>query len=167
MAVMSGGVLQQYDAPDIVYNHPVNTFVAGFLASPPMNLLEMTLSAGPSGAPVMASGGLRLTVPDAYAQSVKPWVGKTVILGIRSEDLHEKQENAGWQPIEGDVVALEALGAEVILVLAPRGIPGKEISARLGRNFSAAIASNQRLFVDGNEIRLFDPGTTNAIARRA
>jgi multiple sugar transport system ATP-binding protein len=167
ICIMKDGQMIQAGAPLDVYRNPVNTFVAGFLASPPMNLLEMTLSAGPSGAPVMASGGLRLTVPDAYAQSVKPWVGKTVILGIRSEDLHEKQENAGWQPIEGDVVALEALGAEVILVLAPRGIPGKEISARLGRNFRAAIASNQRLFVDGNEIRLFDPGTTNAIARRA
>ncbi len=39
MAVMSGGILQQYDAPDIVYNHPVNTFVAGFVGSPAMNLL--------------------------------------------------------------------------------------------------------------------------------
>lgn len=39
MAVMSGGLLQQYDAPAIVYNHPVNTFVAGFVGSPAMNLL--------------------------------------------------------------------------------------------------------------------------------
>ncbi|MCC6674413.1 MAG: ABC transporter ATP-binding protein [Thermomicrobiales bacterium] len=44
MAVMSGGLLQQYDAPDIVYNHPVNTFVAGFVGSPAMNLLPVTIA---------------------------------------------------------------------------------------------------------------------------
>ncbi|MCO5221483.1 MAG: ABC transporter ATP-binding protein [Thermomicrobiales bacterium] len=43
MAVMSGGLLQQYDAPDIVYNQPVNTFVAGFVGSPAMNLLSATV----------------------------------------------------------------------------------------------------------------------------
>ncbi len=43
MAVMSGGLLQQYDAPDTVYNHPVNTFVAGFVGSPAMNLLPATV----------------------------------------------------------------------------------------------------------------------------
>ena len=43
MAVMSGGLLQQYDAPDIVFNHPVNTFVAGFVGSPAMNLLPATV----------------------------------------------------------------------------------------------------------------------------
>ncbi len=43
MAVMSGGLLQQYDAPDIVYNHPINTFVAGFVGSPAMNLLPATV----------------------------------------------------------------------------------------------------------------------------
>ena len=43
MAVMNGGFLQQYDAPDVVFANPVNTFVAGFVGSPAMNLVEMTV----------------------------------------------------------------------------------------------------------------------------
>jgi multiple sugar transport system ATP-binding protein len=167
ICIMKDGRLIQAGAPLEVYRNPVNTFVAGFLASPPMNLLEMRLSADPSGAFVMSCGSLRLRLPDAYAESARPWLGKTLILGIRPEDLHETQEDPGWHPIEGDVVALEALGAEVILVLAPRGIPGKEISARLGRNYRATVGSAQRLFADGDEIRLFDPETTNTVMRRA
>jgi len=167
ICIMKDGKMIQAGAPLEVYRNPANTFVAGFLASPPMNLLEMQLSADTAGALLMSCGALRLAVPTAYVESAKPLVGKTVILGIRPEDLHEKQGQAGWQPVDGDVVALEALGAEVILVLAPRGIAGKEISARLGRNYRAAVGGAQRLFIDGDEVRLFDPETTNALARRS
>jgi ABC-type sugar transport system ATPase subunit len=165
ICIMKDGRLIQAGAPLEVYRNPVNTFVAGFLSSPPMNLLEMRMSADPSGTLLMSAGAWRLPVPRAYAHSAKRLAGKSVILGIRPEDLHERQEQAGWQPVDGDVVALEALGPDVILVLAPRGIPGREVSAKLGRNYRAAVGSGQRLFLDGEEIRLFDPETATALAR--
>jgi hypothetical protein len=79
--------------------------------------------------------------------------------------LHEKQLDPTWQPVEGEVVALEALGAEVILVLAVQGLARRELSARLDRHYRATVGSFQRLYIDVSEIRLFDLETTIAVPR--
>ena len=60
MAVMSGGVLQQYDSPEHVFDHPVNTFVAGFVGSPAMNLIALDVVANGTGADVAKQGWLEL-----------------------------------------------------------------------------------------------------------
>src|SRR6478672_3323427 len=57
MAVMSGGVLQQYDSPDQVFEHPVNTFVAGFVGSPAMNLITLDVVANGTGAMLQSKDG--------------------------------------------------------------------------------------------------------------
>ena len=64
------------------------------------------------------------------------------------------------------MVAIEALGAEVVLIAALAGHAGIEISARLGRDYRAAVGSAQRLHLDLMEMQLFDSETTNAVPRR-
>jgi ABC-type sugar transport system ATPase subunit len=167
ICIMKDGRVVQVGAPLEVYRNPVNTFVAGFLASPPMNLVEARLVADGGGPPAIEAGGLRLPLPEAYVDSCRARVGAAVILGIRPEDMHEKPFDPAWQPLNGEVVALEALGAEVVLVLTVPGFARKELSARLDRHYRAPIGSPQRLYVDVSEIRLFDPETTQAIPRRA
>jgi hypothetical protein len=66
-------------------------------------------------------------------------------------------------PLDLRVVAIEALGPEVILIAALPG--GPEIAARMGRDFTAPIGSTQRVFLDPAAIHLFDPATTKAIPR--
>ncbi|MFZ5790829.1 MAG: ABC transporter ATP-binding protein [Pseudomonadota bacterium] len=167
ICIMKDGRVVQVGAPLEVYRNPVNTFVAGFLASPPMNLIEARLVADAGGLPAIEAGDLRLPLPDAYADSCRARVGAAVILGIRPEDIHEKPLDPAWQALDGEVVALEALGAEVVLVLTVRGLARKELSARLDRHYRAPVGGPQRLYVDISEIRLFDPETTQAIPRRA
>lgn len=116
---------------------------------------------------MIEAGTIRLPMPQPYVENCRSRIGSPIILGIRPEDLHEKQPDPAWQPVEGEVVALEALGAEVILVLAVQGLARKELSARLDRHYRATVGSLQRLYVDVSEIRLFDPETTIAVPRGA
>jgi multiple sugar transport system ATP-binding protein len=167
ICIMKQGRIVQVGEPLEVYRNPANTFVAGFLASPPMNLIEARLEAADGGALVVAAEALRLRIPAAYAETYRPYAGKPVIFGIRAEDIHDRPEKPDWQPIEASVVALEALGAEVVLVLSLGGSGKTEFAARLDRSYRAPVGSTQRLHVDLAEMQLFDPTTSNAISRPA
>jgi multiple sugar transport system ATP-binding protein len=167
ICIMKQGRIVQVGEPLEVYRNPANTFVAGFLASPPMNLIEARLEAVDGGALVVAAQALRLRVPAAYAEAYRPHAGKPVIFGIRAEDIHDRPEKPDWQPIEASVVALEALGAEVVLVLSLGGSGKTEFAARLDRSYRAPVGSTQRLHADLAEMQLFDPTTSNAISRPA
>jgi multiple sugar transport system ATP-binding protein len=165
ICIMKDGRIVQVGRPLEVYRNPANTFVAGFLASPPMNLINARLLPQDDGGLALEADGVRADVPPAYRDAYRAYAAKPVILGIRAEDIHDQPANPAWQPIEATVVALEALGAEVVLVLALPGQAKKEISARLGRTYRAPVSSRQRLYLDLNEMQLFDPETTNAIPR--
>jgi ABC-type sugar transport system ATPase subunit len=167
ICIMKQGRIVQVGHPLEVYRNPANTFVAGFLASPPMNLIEARLEAADGGALAIVREGLRLSLPAAYAEAYRPLVGKQVVFGIRAEDIHDRPEKPGWQAIDAPVVALETLGAEVVLILSLGGASKTEFAARLDRSYRAPIGSTQRLYADLAEMQLFDPSTTNAIARPA
>ncbi len=162
ICIMKDGRVVQVGPPLEVYRNPVNTFVAGFLASPPMNLLQARLEADEAGGLAAVHGGLRLPVPPAYGAACAPFRGRPIVLGIRPEDLYERPVADGI-PVDLRVVAVEALGPETVLVAEIPG--GAEISARLGRAFTAPIGAVQRLYVDSRQIHLFDPATTLAVAR--
>src|SRR5690349_6175371 len=89
VAVLRGGVLQQYDTPRALYNQPANVFVATFIGSPAMNLYEAGLSTdGASGSrPAVVLGSQRLDLPAPVAAHVAAYQGRKVIVGIRPEDL--------------------------------------------------------------------------------
>jgi multiple sugar transport system ATP-binding protein len=89
VAVLQGGVLQQYDTPRALYDRPANVFVATFIGSPAMNLYEAGLSAdGASGTrPAVVLGSQRLDLPAPVAARVAAYQGRKVIVGVRPEDL--------------------------------------------------------------------------------
>src|SRR5213082_2064117 len=92
VAVMSKGVLQQVDAPQRLYDRPENLFVAGFIGTPPMNLLEGTVSV--NGGVSVDVGGNTLAIPDqalANYPRLRDWNGRNVIVGLRAGDLHPAQ----------------------------------------------------------------------------
>ena len=162
MCIMHEGRVVQVGAPLEVYRNPVNIFVAGFLASPPMNLLQARLEGG-DGALEVVLDGLRLPVPAALQGACAPYRDKPVVFGIRPEDLYADGGAGGRTPLNVRVVTLEALGPEVVLVAS---LPdGREVSARLERSYAAAIGSEQRLHADLEMMHLFDPATGEAITR--
>jgi multiple sugar transport system ATP-binding protein len=161
ICIMKDGRIVQVGPPLEVYRNPADIFVAGFLASPPMNLLPARLEGDGDGLAAI-HGTLRLPIPPAYRTAYGGWRDKPVMLGIRPEDLYERVPAAGVA-VDAAVIAVEALGPETVLVAQIAG--GAEISARLGRNFTARPGAAQRLFVDALQIHLFDPQTTQAIPR--
>ena len=86
IVVMNEGIIQQVDAPDTVYNHPVNKFVAGFIGSPTMNFLDCMVVRKNAGLYVTTKG-MSLRIPDRYTQLAEKYIDREVILGIRPEHL--------------------------------------------------------------------------------
>jgi ABC-type sugar transport system ATPase subunit len=162
ICIMKDGRIVQVGRPLEVYRNPVDTFVAGFLASPPMNLLEARLEADGPARLVAVHGALRLPIPREFEAAYGAYANKPVILGIRPEDLYDRPIVDGAS-FDSRVVAVEALGPETVLVSEIAG--GAEIAARLGRGFSARAGETQRLHLDSRQLQLFDPTTTLAIPR--
>jgi multiple sugar transport system ATP-binding protein len=157
ICIMNQGRIVQTGPPMEVYRNPADTFVAGFLASPPMNLLSADLA----GQAVVVAG-VSIPLRESHQGALAAFRDRPVILGIRPEDL-SPDPRPGTLPLDLRVVAIEALGPEVILIASLEG--GRELAARLGRDFSAPIGSTQRLHLDPATIHLFDPATTRAIPR--
>ena len=108
---------------------------------------------------------MRLRVPTPYTPAYRTYNAQAAIFGIRPEDVHAEPSDPGWQPIDVEVVAVETLGAEVVLIAGIPGLEGVEFAARLGRHYRAPIGSMQRLYLDLAEMHLFDPRTTMAVPR--
>jgi multiple sugar transport system ATP-binding protein len=165
ICIMNAGRIVQVGAPMEVYRNPADTFVAGFLASPPMNLLAARIEGGAADGLAVVCNGLRLPLTVAPDGPQGAWRDRPVILGIRPEDIRDPLVGAAGLLVDLQVVAVEALGPEVILVGSLPGLDAPEIAARMGRDFSARIGSSQRVAIDPDAIHLFDPETKKAITR--
>ena len=163
ICIMNAGRIVQVGAPMEVYRNPADTFVAGFLASPPMNLLAARIEPAASSGLAVVSNGLRLPLVEAPDGAYGPWRDRAVILGIRPEDIREAKSGAAGLMVDLQVVAVEALGPEVVLVGSLPGPGAPEIAARLGREFTARIGAKQRVVIDPHAIHLFDPETKKSI----
>jgi multiple sugar transport system ATP-binding protein len=120
VAVLRKGVLQQTDTPQTLYEHPVNVFVAGFIGSPAMNLLEATLTAT-GGSMAVEFGGFTVPVPDevlASRPALREYGGRQIVLGIRPEDMEDASlvsNSPAERRITSTVDLREALGSDVIV----------------------------------------------------
>ena len=142
VAVMRKGELQQAAEPQELYDHPVNLFVAGFIGSPSMNMLEATLQRD-DGAMKVVTGSQEIRL-DQETLSQRPalqrYEGRTIVLGIRPEDLEDYQlagETAHGGTLKGTVTLREALGAEIMVHFAVDARPAftadvKELAEDVG-----------------------------------
>jgi multiple sugar transport system ATP-binding protein len=120
VAVLKKGELQQVDAPQFLYDHPTNLFVAGFIGSPAMNMVEADLVREDGGL-FATFGSTRLRVADEVVSErpgIRAYEGHRVIAGIRPENM----EDASIMPVipedrrmKVDIVLREALGSEVLV----------------------------------------------------
>jgi len=112
VAVMSKGLLQQVDAPQRLYDRPQNLFVAGFIGTPPMNLLECTVSAN-GGVSIRLGGDTVPIAEQALANypGLRGSDGRRVIVGLRAGDLHPQGQD-GLPTITARVQLVESLGGE-------------------------------------------------------
>jgi multiple sugar transport system ATP-binding protein len=147
VAVMRGGVLQQVDEPQRLYEHPANLFVASFIGSPPMNLVEATVE--PPGLKV---GAQTLAVPEVPA--LTRYAGRTVALGIRPEALGDAALNPSCPPeqrLRGSVRLTEALGSALLVHIGIEAAPVVREEVLEGGEADAVVA--QELRADAEERR--------------
>jgi len=142
VAVMRKGELQQAAEPQELYDHPVNLFVAGFIGSPAMNMLEATLQRDDGGLKVV-TGSQEIPLGEETMHerpALHGYEGRTIVLGIRPEDLEDYQlagDTAHGGRLEGTVTLREALGAEIVVHFAVDAPPAftaevKELAEDIG-----------------------------------
>ena len=144
VVVMNEGVMQQVGTPTEIYDRPANLFVAGFIGSPAMNLMEGELAGGTfSGAGVSIAG---LSGPKGR-----------VTLGFRAEDA-SVVESGG--EIDAPVYALELLGDATMLTVRAAGT---FVSVKAHKDYRAGIGDHVSIAVPAGICHLFDPETTARI----
>jgi multiple sugar transport system ATP-binding protein len=152
VAVMKKGVLQQVDRPQVLYDRPVNLFVAGFIGSPAMNLLHAELErAGDSWTLVLGSHKLQLA-PELLAErpALAAYEGRPLVVGIRPEDISDEALEPGpsGSQLELDAELVEAMGSDVLVhvtVDTPQVLTddAKELAADVGTDVEV-LESNAR-----------------------
>jgi len=162
VAILSDGVLQQLGTPEEVYDRPVNAFVAAFIGSPSMNLVDATLERDGDGLAV-AFAGARIPLA-ADATSARPGLaeraGGPVKVGLRPEDFGRP----GGAPIDVHVTRLESLGSELVAYLTPAGATdGPVMTARLDRGEKLEQGEPARVTVDVTRLYFFDAVTGDAV----
>jgi multiple sugar transport system ATP-binding protein len=185
VAVMRDGLLQQVDTPQNLYKHPTNLFVAAFIGSPPMNLVEARVVGN-----ILSFAGFELPVADGV--DLSSYEARTVILGIRPSDLEDRDvwHNDELPTIEVRADVTEELGSEINVIfsidappvqteetLAAASDEGEDLlrledraqfCARVDPRSNAKPGSIVTLSVDPSRFHYFDPETGAAIdARRA
>lgn len=167
ICIMKDGDIVQVGEPMEVYRNPANTFVASFLATPPMNLLSGRFDSGSGGLAAVVET-CRLPVPEAYRAAYAGHAGQPVIVGLRPEDFHRTALGDGRSaPVDLVTIATEVLGPEVILVANLASGAGPEVHVRMPRDFRSRPGEPVTLHFDLAEIQVFDPASTRVLARPA
>ena len=160
IVVMKDGIVQQVDTPQNLYNTPCNLFVAGFIGSPQMNFLDAVVNI--SGNDVsLKVGDYVLKVPESKKQALIKgnYNGKTVVLGIRPEDVHDSEEFIAANPdsvVESTVKVYELLGAEVYLYF---DVAGTQMTARVNSRTPLRTGDKAVFALEMDRIHLFDKET--------
>ena len=192
VAVMNAGHLQQVDTPQVLYDQPVNEFVAGFIGSPSINLVESELARS-NGHLEVSLGEHKLAVDDQIARnrsSLGDYVGKKIILGIRPEDFEDvaiEPDAPADRRIKVTADLTEPLGSEVLVHFgteatavvssAAAADAGEDADIRLGEDEDVstrliarvspkshvALGQQVELAVDTSRLYFFDPETRAAI----
>jgi multiple sugar transport system ATP-binding protein len=175
VAVMRAGRLQQADLPQVLYDRPANTFVAGFIGSPAMNLLRGRLS-GDNGAISLTLGEAVLPLPRSLLTrrpGLAGYVGREIVVGIRPEDIEDAAlvPSANGASLPVHVTLAEPLGAEVIahFPLAGEVEPvaaantGVLLTARLSPRTGARSGEPLRVVIDVERLHFFDPEGEEAV----
>ena len=162
IVVMKDGIIQQVDSPQVLYNNPVNVFVAGFIGSPQMNFCDAVILKEDGGTYVtFASNKIRLT--DDKAAQVGEYIGKTVILGIRPEDMYDDADSLdkfAEAKLSASVDVTELMGAETYLYL---DIDGISFIARVKPDSTSQRGQKIDICIDPKKIHLFDKETERVI----
>ena len=150
IVILDKGIIQQVDTPDMVYYKPENIFVAGFIGSPAMNLIDVEVIAGNA----LEFGGQVIKIDGEQADIIENnnLVNKKIILGIRPEHFYPEFVESRSIEIIPDIV--EMLGSEKLVHF---NLNNKTLTAKLPSDFEVLIKEKLFLTLDVSKSLLFDP----------
>ena len=194
VCVLRGGVLQQVDTPQNLFDYPVNLFVGGFIGSPSMNIVSAKLVRDDSGAAVMfAEYRLPISKDVVHARpEIEPYFGRDVILGLRPSDFEEASlVDESWARMSVTTHVTEALGSEIHVIFVVDAPPvehkdvvdlvpeaeeggaavplyeGKSVwTARVDAHSQVRAGDPIELGVDTRSLYFFDPDSGLAIGNK-
>jgi multiple sugar transport system ATP-binding protein len=168
IVVMKFGIIQQIGKPLELYNEPQNKFVAGFIGSPPMNFLETKVTkegddiivceVAPANekAESKKDNPFRVKVLPAQAKYLTPYIGKSVVFGIRPEDVSFSSTPQDGLTINGQVSVVEPLGSEThVYVTTKNG----QVIGRIDPKHTITTGTRIALIPDMNKAKFFDVDT--------
>lgn len=161
IVVMKDGIVQQIDSPQELHEKPNNMFVAGFIGSPQMNFIDVTVVQKQDGI-YLQNGTIDVKLPEYKAEAVKEkgYIGKTVVMGIRPENIHDEVSFISMSEpnshIQTQIKVYEMMGAEVFLYF---DIENVSFTARVNPRTNARVGSIVKFALDTNKIHIFDKET--------
>ncbi len=165
IAVMNFAVLQQFDTPYNVYNHPKNLFVANFIGSPTINFFEGRYRSGAFDLDYFQKG--KLPVSQKYRTRIEEGLRQErIVLGIRPEHLkvgEAKDSNAS--SLRAKVASYEPLGTKTIVYMHPDGDPGRIIKSSMDSDYKPKIGEVKHLIFEEDDLYLFDRESTDLVLR--
>src|SRR6266699_12183 len=165
VAVLSGGLIQQFGVPQELYDHPINLFVAGFIGSPAMNVVPGARVMNDDGeVKVLLEGIGQVSVPQPYVERARQAASLNLTFGIRPPHLEDvnlipPEENTG-SVIEGHVNVVEYLGDQLQVSLTAGGT---RMVAMLSPRSHVSAGSTVRLHIEHEQMHLFDTDTGKAL----
>jgi multiple sugar transport system ATP-binding protein len=161
IVVMRDGVIQQIGDPLTLYNRPVNRFVAGFIGSPPMNFMAVDVKEE-GGKTILHEGAFTLEVSGRHVETIKPYIGKQVIFGIRPEDMAYKMDASDGTYIPASVTVVEPLGAEIHVYV---NTGEHTIIARTPPVIMFSVGDEARFVPNWDRVAFFDLESEQAIGQ--
>ncbi|MBX6353072.1 MAG: sn-glycerol-3-phosphate ABC transporter ATP-binding protein UgpC [Thermoflavifilum sp.] len=164
IVVMRDGVIQQVDTPQRIYSHPVNMFVAGFIGSPAMNFIRGELVED-GGQIYFRAPEWNIRLPEGRHQALRNAgvIGKSVVLGVRPEDIHDEEVFQSAYPeatVRARIEVVEHMGSELYLHLTKGG---QTFVGRVASRFDFRPGQDTQLVLDLNKIHIFDAETEEAV----
>ena len=162
IAVMKDGLIQQVADPIAIYEQPVNKFVAGFIGSPPMNFMEGKLIKKGQQF-YFDAGKFSVKIVESMYKKISAYLNKTVIFGIRPEDIYDKLFVSYSEP--GNVIkavceVVEPMGSEVYVYL---NSGNHNFISKAGAHSRPPINQEMELVLDMAKIHFFDKDTEKTI----
>jgi multiple sugar transport system ATP-binding protein len=162
IAVMKDGALQQVDSPQNLYDRPANQFVAGFIGSPSMNFFDVLLK-GTRDNVIVEGDSFQLNIPAERTKGLDQYLGQTVSMGVRPEDLHDANfvpPNIHIGTLDAQVDVTELMGNEVYLYL----LTGKSsYVARVDPRTKARVGTKVQMAANLDNLHFFSKSNEKAI----
>ncbi len=161
IVVMKDGFIQQVDAPTQLYDNPANTFVAGFIGTPPMNFFDVVV-VQQEGKLILKEETFAIEAPSAWREKLAPYTDQKVIFGVRPE--HVGSPTAEATPdvpkMAANVEVIEPMGSETYLYL---NTGHNDFIARVDSHRRCSVGDQLQIAVMIDKAHVFDAVTKNVI----